>query len=174
SKAKAVNFGIAYGQGAFGLSQNLNIPRKEAKEIIDSYFAKYPKVKEYMDESIAMARENGYCKTIMDRVLRLRDINSANHMVRSQAERIAINAPIQGSAADIVKVAMINVDRFLKQSDFNTKMLLQVHDELVFDVPMEELETITPIIEKLMSEAFKLDVPLVVDSGTGENWLQAH
>ena len=174
SKAKAVNFGIAYGQGAFGLSQNLNIPRKEAKEIIDSYFTKYPKVKEYMDESIAMARENGYCKTIMDRVLRLRDINSANHMVRSQAERIAINAPIQGSAADIVKVAMINVDRFLKQSDFKTKMLLQVHDELVFDVPLEELETITPIIEKLMSEAFKLDVPLVVDSGTGENWLQAH
>jgi len=174
SKAKAVNFGIAYGQGAFGLAQNLGIGRTEAKEIIDSYFTKYPKVKAYMDQSIETAREKGYCETIMGRILPLRDINSANGTVRSQAERIAINAPIQGSAADIIKLAMLDIQQFLKESDLKTKMLLQVHDELVFDVPKVELEEVTPVIEEKMSNAFKLSVPLVVDSGTGENWLAAH
>jgi len=174
SKAKAVNFGIAYGQGAFGLAQNLNISRGEAKEIIDSYFTKYSRVKGYMDESIEQARENGFCTTVMGRVLRLRDINSANHMVRSQSERIAINAPIQGSAADIIKVAMINIHEKLQNSEFKTKMLLQVHDELIFDVPKDEMDLIKPIVEIEMMNAFKLEVPLVVDSGVGENWLQAH
>jgi DNA polymerase-1 len=174
SKAKAVNFGIAYGQGSFGLAQNLNISRSEAKEIIDSYFAKFARVKEHMDNSIALARENGFCQTIMGRVLRLRDINSANHTVRSQAERIAINAPIQGSAADIIKKAMIDIDAWLKASDYKTKMLLQVHDELVFDVPKHELNDVQPVIEEKMANAFALQVPLVVDSGVGENWLQAH
>jgi len=174
SKAKAVNFGIAYGQGSFGLAQNLGIGRTEAKEIIDSYFAKYSSVKAYMDKSIETARENNYCETIMGRILPLRDINSANGTVRSQAERIAINAPIQGSAADIIKLAMLDIHKFLKESDFKTTMLLQVHDELVFDVPKGELEEITPIIEEKMSNAFKLSVPLVVDSGTGDNWLAAH
>jgi DNA polymerase-1 len=174
SKAKAVNFGIAYGQGSFGLAQNLGIGRTEAKEIIDSYFAKYSSVKAYMDKSIETARENNYCETIMGRILPLRDINSANGTVRSQAERIAINAPIQGSAADIIKLAMLDIHKFLEESDFKTKMLLQVHDELVFDVPKGEIEEITPIIEEKMSNAFKLSVPLVVDSGTGDNWLAAH
>ncbi len=174
SKAKAVNFGIAYGQGAFGLAQNLGISRTEAKEIIDSYFAKYSKVKSYMDKSIELAREKGYCETILGRVLPLRDINSANGTVRSQAERIAINAPIQGSAADIIKLAMLDIHAFLKTSNFKAKMLLQVHDELVFDVPKNELTELKPIIEEKMSNAFKLSVPLVVESGTGDNWLAAH
>lgn len=174
SKAKAVNFGIAYGQGSFGLAQNLGISRTEAKEIIDAYFEKFASVKQYMDASIEKARDKGYCETIMGRVLPLRDINSANGTVRSQAERIAINAPIQGSAADIIKVAMLDIHEFLLNSDFKTKMLLQVHDELVFDVPKNELEEITPIIEEKMANAYKLAVPLVVDSGTGDNWLEAH
>ena len=127
-----------------------------------------------MDQSIETAREKGYCETIMGRILPLRDINSANGTVRSQAERIAINAPIQGSAADIIKLAMLDIQQFLKESDLKTKMLLQVHDELVFDVPKVELEEVTPVIEEKMSNAFKLSVPLVVDSGTGENWLAAH
>lgn len=174
SKAKAVNFGIAYGQGSFGLAQNLGISRTEAKEIIDSYFNKYPKVKAYMDQSIETARENNCCTTILGRILPLRDINSANGTVRSQAERIAINAPIQGSAADIIKIAMLDIHNFLLESDFKTKMLLQVHDELVFDVPKNELKEITPIIEEKMAKAYELAVPLVVDSGTGDNWLAAH
>ena len=174
SKAKAVNFGIAYGQGSFGLAQNLNISRTEAKEIIDSYFEKYHGIKSYMDNSIELARENGYCQTIMGRKLNLPDINSANHTVRSQAERIAINAPIQGSAADMIKIAMINVDQMLREGKYSTKMLLQVHDELVFDVPKEELNEVKPKIEWAMENAVKLDVPIVVDSGTGNNWLEAH
>lgn len=174
SKAKAVNFGIAYGQGSFGLAQNLGISRSEAKEIIDAYFGKYPNVKAYMDHSIESAREHGYCQTIMGRILRLSDINSANGTVRAQAERIAINAPIQGSAADVIKKAMIDIHAFLKESDFQTKMLLQVHDELVFDVPKTEVDQIRPIIEAKMANAYLLEVPLVVDSGVGNTWLEAH
>ena len=127
-----------------------------------------------MDNSIELARENGYCQTIMGRKLNLPDINSANHTVRSQAERIAINAPIQGSAADMIKIAMINVDQMLREGKYSTKMLLQVHDELVFDVPKEELNEVKPKIEWAMENAVKLDVPIVVDSGTGNNWLEAH
>ncbi|UTW63912.1 DNA polymerase I [bacterium SCSIO 12741] len=174
SKAKAVNFGIAYGQGAFGLAQNLNISRTEAKEIIDSYFTKYAGVKAYMDASIEKARDNGFCQTILGRKLRLRDIHSSNHTVRAQAERIAINAPIQGSAADIIKKAMINIHRRMKDEKVESKMLLQVHDELIFDVPNQEKELIKNLVEEEMASAVQLVVPLVVDSGFGHNWLEAH
>ena len=142
SKAKAVNFGIIYGVSAFGLSQNLNIPRKEAKEIIDTYFEQYPKLKEYMDNNVVFAKEHGYVETIMNRRRNLKDINSANAIVRGHAERNAVNAPIQGSAADVIKIAMINIYDEFNKHQFKSKMLLQVHDELVFDVYKPELESI--------------------------------
>ncbi|MAX81865.1 MAG: DNA polymerase I [Crocinitomicaceae bacterium] len=174
SNAKTVNFGIIYGISAFGLSQRINISRREAKEIIDNYFEQFPKIKSYMDESIQRARENGYVETILGRRRYLRDINSANAVVRGYAERNAINAPIQGSAADIIKVAMINVDKRFKKEGFRSKMLLQVHDELVFDAHKDEVETITPIIKELMSGAIPMDVPMEVEANTGSNWLEAH
>nr|ACL37082.1 DNA polymerase I [uncultured bacterium] len=173
-KSKSVNFGIIYGQGAFGLSENLNISRTEAKELIDNYFKEYGAIKSYMDRTINFARENGYVKTLLGRKRWLRDITSANATVRSYAERNAINAPIQGSAADMIKVAMINIYNELEKQNFKTKMLLQVHDELVFDVYKPELEKVKPIIEKLMREALPLDVPVEVGLGTGDNWLAAH
>jgi DNA polymerase I len=173
-KSKSVNFGIIYGQGAFGLSENLNISRGEAKELIDNYFKEYGAIKSYMDETINFARENGYVKTLLGRKRWLRDITSANATVRSYAERNAINAPIQGSAADMIKVAMINIYNELQKQNFKTKMLLQVHDELVFDVYKPELDQVKPIIEKLMREALPLAVPVEVGMGTGENWLAAH
>lgn len=173
-KSKSVNFGIIYGQGAFGLSENLNISRGEAKELIDNYFKEYGAIKSYMDDTINFARENGYVKTLLGRKRWLRDITSNNATVRSYAERNAINAPIQGSAADMIKVAMINIYNELERQNFKTKMLLQVHDELVFDVYKPELERVKPIIEKLMSEALPLAVPVEVGLGTGENWLAAH
>jgi DNA polymerase-1 len=174
-KAKAVNFGLAYGQSAFGLSQTLRIPRKEANEIIENYFSNYPGIKKYMADTIAFARENGYIETIMGRRRYLRDINSKNHTVRSQAERNAINSPIQGSAADLIKVAMIHIQERLKNENFQTKMLLQVHDELVFDAHNAELARVIPIIEDEMKNAIPgLRVPIVVDVGTGKNWLEAH
>jgi DNA polymerase-1 len=173
-KAKSVNFGIIYGQGAFGLSENLNISRGEAKELIDNYFKEYSAIKEYMDGEINFARENGYVKTLLGRKRWLRDITSNNATVRSFAERNAINAPIQGSAADMIKVAMINIYTELKKQNFKTKMLLQVHDELVFDVYKPELEIVKPIIEQLMRNALPLSVPVEVGMGVGENWLLAH
>ena len=173
-KAKAVNFGIAYGQGAFGLAQNLNISRGEAKEIIDNYFEQFPGLTRYKDESIQKARKNGYAETIMGRRRYLRDINSKNHVVRSGAERNAINAPIQGSAADIIKVAMINLHDAMAKEKFQSKMLLQVHDELVFDVHKSELDALCPIIQDEMENAYELSVPLVVDINSGNNWLEAH
>ncbi|WP_317899199.1 DNA polymerase I [Aurantibacillus circumpalustris] len=173
-KSKSVNFGIIYGQGAFGLSENLNISRTEAKELIDNYFKEYGAIKSYMDETINFAREHGYVQTLLGRKRWLRDITSNNATVRSYAERNAINAPIQGSAADMIKVAMINIYNELEKQNFKTKMLLQVHDELVFDVHKPELEKVKPIIEKLMSEALPLKVPVEVGLGTGENWLAAH
>ena len=173
-KAKSVNFGIIYGQGAFGLSENLNIPRKEAQELIENYFKEYSAIKNYMDESKALARENGFVKTLLGRKRWLRDINSNNATVRSFAERNAINAPIQGSAADMIKVAMINIANEFEKQNFKSKMLLQVHDELVFDVFKPELDTVKPIIEKLMREALPLSVPVEVGLGTGNNWLDAH
>ncbi|MBN8702850.1 MAG: DNA polymerase I [Bacteroidetes bacterium] len=172
--AKMVNFGIIYGISAFGLSERLNIPRKEAASIIEQYFIKYPGVKEYMDTSIAVAREKGYVQTIMGRKRYLRDINSKNAVVRGFAERNAINAPIQGSAADMIKIAMINIHNEFIKNDFKSKMILQVHDELVFDVHKEELETIKPIIKEKMSAAIKMKIPIEVEIGVGENWLKAH
>ena len=174
SHAKMVNFGIIYGISAFGLAQRLGIKRSEAKEIIENYFAQYPKVKTYMDLSIERAREKGYVETLMGRKRLLKDINSRNAVVRGYAERNAINAPIQGSAADIIKVAMIDVHKAFQQEDFLSKMLLQVHDELVFDAHNDELETIQSIIQQKMENAVQLSVPLEVDMGTGISWLEAH
>lgn len=174
SKAKAVNFGIIYGQSSFGLAQNLNISRGEAKDIIDAYFAQYPKIKAYMDNNIDFAKEHGYVETILHRRRYLKDINSANAIVRGHAERNAINAPIQGSAADIIKIAMINIFEAFEQQQFQSKMLLQVHDELVFDVYKPELETIKTIVKDKMENAFKLAVPLEVEMNSAKNWLEAH
>src|SRR5476651_2628593 len=172
--AKAVNFGIIYGQSAFGLSQNLGIPRKEAADIIDQYFAQYPGIKQYMADTMNFARENGFVQTLMGRRRYLRDINSANATVRGFAERNAINAPIQGSAADMIKIAMINIHRELKAQKLEACMTMQVHDELVFDVPHHEVELIKPIIMENMKNAIKTTVPIMVEIGTGVNWLEAH
>jgi len=174
SAAKSVNFGIIYGISAFGLSQNLGISRTESKEIIDQYFEEFPKVKEYMDHSIALARENEYVETLYGRRRYLKDINSRNAVMRSAAERNAINAPIQGTAADIIKIAMIEVANQITQHELKSKMLLQIHDELIFDVEPGEEEILRSIVEKSMSDASTLDVPLVVDIGVGKNWLTAH
>jgi DNA polymerase-1 len=169
-----VNFGIIYGISAFGLAERLNIPRSEAREIIDNYFAQYPKVKSYMDASIEKAREKGYVETLLGRRRYLRDINSANATVRGFAERNAINAPIQGSAADMIKVAMIRIYDDLAKKKMASRMLLQVHDELVFDAAKDELENLQKLVEKHMKSALKLEVPLEVSMGSGKNWLEAH
>lgn len=174
SKAKAVNFGIAYGQSAFGLAQNLGIKRGEAKEIIDNYYEQFPRLKEFQAEQVEYARQNGFVETIMGRRRYLKDINSSNAVVRGFAERNAVNAPIQGSAADVIKVAMVNIHKLFQQEGFKSRMILQVHDELVFDTVREELETIRPLIVREMEQAVKLIVPLKVDVDTGNNWLEAH
>ena len=174
SKAKMVNFGIIYGISAFGLGQRLSIPRKEAKEIIDSYFEKYPKIKSYMDESIVQAKANGYVETLLGRRRNLKDINSSNAIVRGHAERNAINAPIQGTAADVIKIAMINVLKEMKAKKLNSRMLLQVHDELVFDVDKNEVEIMEKLVKENMENAVNIVVPLEVEMSTGDNWLQAH
>jgi DNA polymerase-1 len=173
-KAKTANFGIIYGISSFGLSQRLRISRTEAKELIDGYFRSYPGVKNYMDESIRIAREKGYVETLLGRRRYLNDIHSRNSFVRGFAERNAINAPIQGTAADIIKIAMINIHRKIHDSHLQTRMILQVHDELVFDVYKPELEQVKEMVTREMENAYPLDVPLVVDSGTGSNWLEAH
>ncbi len=173
-KAKAVNFGIIYGVSAFGLSQNLDISRGEAKEIIDTYFEQYPKLKEYMDNNVVYAKEHGYVETIMQRRRNLKDINSSNAIVRGHAERNAINAPIQGSAADIIKIAMINIHEEMQKKQYQSKMLLQVHDELVFDVFKPELDEIKALVKDKMENAVKLAVPLDVEMNDAENWLLAH
>lgn len=172
--AKMVNFGIIYGISAFGLADRLNISRTEARSIIDNYFAQYPSVKEYMDLSIEKARKKGYVETILGRRRYLRDINSANATVRGFAERNAINAPIQGSAADMIKIAMVNIHRDLETKKMKSKMLLQVHDELVFDAHLSEVEELKPLVEERMKHAIKLKVPVEVGMGTGGNWLEAH
>lgn len=174
NKAKTANFGIIYGITPFGLSERLNIPRGEAKDLIDEYFAMFPDVKRYMDESIARAREAGYVETICGRKRILPDINSRNAVVRGYAERNAINAPIQGSAADIIKVAMIRIFERLNRDNLKSKMILQVHDELNFNVPKEELEKVEKIISEEMEHAIELSVPLKTDIGAGKNWLEAH
>ncbi len=173
-QAKAVNFGIIYGQSAFGLAQNLGIKRKEAKAIIDSYFEQYPRIKTYMDEMLTFAREHGYVETIMKRRRYLKDINSANAIVRGFAERNAINAPIQGSAADVIKIAMINVDKAMVNAKMKSKMLLQVHDELVFDVELSEKDALKELVKTEMENAVDLIVPLEVEEQVADNWLEAH
>jgi DNA polymerase-1 len=173
--AKMVNFGIIYGISAFGLSERLNIPRKEAAAIIENYFQKYPGIKTYMDDSIELAKEKGYVETIMGRRRYLRDINSSNHTVRGFAERNAINAPIQGSAADMIKIAMINIHNDFKAQNLKSKMLLQVHDELVFDVWHEEMDVVKHIVSHRMKTAMPtMKVPMEIGLGTGHNWLEAH
>jgi DNA polymerase I len=173
-KAKEVNFGILYGSTAFGLSQNLNISRTEAAEIIESYFKEFAAIKRYMDDSINSAREHEYVETILGRRRYLRDINSKNISTRGFAERNAINAPIQGSAADIIKIAMISIQRWLEREKLKTKMIMQVHDELVFDLHVSEQEVVKPKIRELMKTAVILDVPMEVEVGVGKNWLEAH
>ncbi len=172
--AKAVNFGIIYGQSAFGLSQNLNIPRKEAAEIIEQYFTQYPGIKRYMSDTMNFARENGFVETIMGRRRYLRDINSANMTVRGFAERNAINAPIQGSAADLIKIAMINIHKDMTAQKLSSKMTMQVHDELVFDVLKTEVDQMKAIITERMKSAIKTQVPIEIEIGEGNNWLAAH
>lgn len=174
SQAKTVNFGIIYGVSAFGLSNQTDLSRSESKDLIDLYFATYPKLQDYIQNQIEFARENGYVQTVLGRRRYLRDINAGNAVVRGAAERNAVNAPIQGSAADIIKIAMINIHRSLSERSFKSKMLLQVHDELVFDVFKPELEEIRVLIKSEMENAFTLKVPLVVDIDTGNNWLEAH
>ena len=174
SKAKAVNFGIIYGQGAFGLAQNLGIPRGEAKSIIEAYFQQFSSLKSYQHETIEFARKQGYIETILGRRRYLADINSANAVVRGFAERNAINAPIQGSAADIIKVAMVNLDREIKKRNMRSRMIMQVHDELVFDAHLNEVDELKNLVAEKMSGAVQLRVPLVVDMNTGTNWLEAH
>ncbi|WP_396186464.1 DNA polymerase I [Flavobacterium sp.] len=174
SNAKTVNFGIIYGVSAFGLSNQTSLSRKESAELIDAYYATYPKLKSYMSSQVDFAREHGYVQTVLGRRRYLKDINSANMMVKSGAERNAVNAPIQGSAADIIKIAMINIHKKLTSENWKSKMLLQVHDELVFDVHNSELEKIQPMIKHEMENAFKMDVPLDVEIGLGKNWLEAH
>ena len=174
SKAKAVNFGIIYGQSAFGLSQNLGIPRKEAKEIIDSYFEEYPTIKKYMENVVAYSRDKGYVETILKRRRYLPDINRSNAIVRGYAERNAVNAPIQGSAADIIKMAMIKVQSEMEQEQLKSKMILQVHDELVFDVYNQEKELLEDLVKRNMENAVDLIVPLDVEYKVADNWLEAH
>lgn len=174
--AKAVNFGIIYGQSAFGLAENLGISRTEAKTIIENYFAQYPAIKTYMDANVQFAKQHGYVATILGRKRWLADINSSNQTVRGFAERNAINAPIQGSAADMIKLAMIEVDKQLRAQQLKSKMVLQVHDELVFDAPKEEVDTLKTLITQAMSAAMLLpnEVPVLVETGVGNNWLEAH
>ena len=174
SAAKAVNFGIIYGQSAFGLAQNLQISRTEAKGIIDAYFEQYGTIKTYMDKVIAQARELGYVETILKRRRYLPDIHSANAVVRGFAERNAINAPIQGSAADIIKLAMVAVHKAMSKENLQSKMILQVHDELVFDVHKDEIEQMQKLVKKAMEDAVAMEVPMEVEMKTAPNWLEAH
>ena len=175
-KAKSVNFGIIYGQGAFGLAENLGISRTEAKEIIDNYKKEFTGIQQYMDETIAFAKANGYVQTLMGRKRWLRDIQSSNFTVRGFAERNAINSPIQGTAADMIKLAMIQTHAAIQKSGMKSKMILQVHDELVFDVVKEEVEEMKSLVIDCMQNALSLPngVPVIAEAGTGKNWLEAH
>jgi len=174
SNAKTVNFGIIYGVSAFGLSNQTNLTRSESKELIDTYYATYPKLRDYIQDQVDFARENGYVQTVLGRRRYLKDINSRNAVVRGAAERNAVNAPIQGSAADIIKIAMIRIHEKLQAGNFKSKMLLQVHDELVFDIYKPELEEMKALIKSEMESAYKLEVPLDVELDIGDNWLEAH
>ena len=174
-RAKMINFGLMYGMSAFGLAQRLNIARAEARAIIERYFAQFPRIQQYMGDTVEGARERGYVETLRGRRRYLRDINSRNHAARAASERIAINAPIQGSAADMIKIAMLDIDRELHGNRLAARMILQVHDELVFEVPHGELEQMRGIVVRGMRDALPLGrVPVVVEVGTGSNWLEAH
>jgi DNA polymerase-1 len=174
SNAKTVNFGIVYGVSAFGLSQQTNLSRTESKELIDTYYSSYPQLKQYISKQVNFAREHGYVVTVLGRRRYLKDINSQNTVVRGAAERNAVNAPIQGSAADIIKLAMIQIHRKIKEGNWKSMMLLQVHDELVFDVLKSEKEAFEKMVKTEMENAFDIGLPLLVDIGFGENWLEAH
>ena len=174
ARAKTANFGIIYGISAFGLSQRMHISRAEARELIDGYFESYPKVREFMDASIGRARENGFVETMFGRKRLLPDILSRNAVVRGNAERNAINSPIQGSAADIIKIAMIRIQQVFEKEQLKSALILQVHDELNFDVWPDELERVKEITRKEMEDAATLSVPLIVEMGEGGNWLEAH
>ncbi|NBX11859.1 MAG: DNA polymerase I, partial [Chitinophagaceae bacterium] len=175
-KAKSVNFGIIYGQGAFGLADNLGISRTEAKEIIANYKREFPGIQQYMDDTIRFAKEKGYVETLLGRKRWLRDINSSNFTVRGFAERNAINSPIQGTAADMIKLAMQKVHRAIQEAGLKSKMILQVHDELIFDALKSEAATLKPLIISSMQDALALpnDVPVIAECGQGDNWLEAH
>lgn len=174
SQAKTVNFGILYGQGAFALAEQTGLSRTEAKEMIASYYETYPKLKKFMADQVTKAQDLGYVETILNRKRHLKDINSANFVVKAHAERNAVNAPIQGSAADVIKLAMIKIDEQLAEQNLKTKMLLQVHDELIFESPLDEVEMASALIKKEMETAYETTVPLLVEVGSGDNWLEAH
>jgi len=173
-KAKEVNFGILYGIGPFGLKTRLGIPQSHAKEIIETYFDTFKKVKNYMNDSVKKAQENGYSETLSGRRRFLKNINSNNRVVRQFEERVAINMPIQGTAADMIKLAMIKIHRELEKQNAKTKMVLQVHDELLFDAHKDEVDEFRPMIKEIMETAMPVDVPITVDTGVGDNWLDAH
>jgi DNA polymerase-1 len=173
-KAKTANFGIIYGISTFGLSERLGVSRAEAKELIDGYFMSFPGVKDYIDTTIENAKRDGYVETLLHRRRYLPDINSRNANVRGYAERNAVNAPIQGTAADVIKIAMVKIADRLKREGLKAEMLLQVHDELNFNVPLGELERVKALVREEMEGAVKLSVPLRVDIGVGANWLEAH
>jgi DNA polymerase-1 len=174
NRAKTANFGIIYGISSFGLAQRLHISRTEAKALIDGYFLMYPKVREYIDAQIESAKAKGYVTTLMNRRRYLSDINSRNNTIRSLAERNAVNAPIQGSAADIIKIAMVNISKKIEQNKLRSRMILQVHDELVFDLFIPEKEELISIVKTLMEQSVSLSVPLIADCGVGNHWLEAH
>ncbi|MBO7635414.1 MAG: DNA polymerase I, partial [Paludibacteraceae bacterium] len=173
-KAKTANFGIIYGISIFGLAERLSIPRAEAKTLIEEYYSTYPTIQSYMQSIIERARENGYVETLFHRKRFLPDINSRNATVRGFAERNAINAPIQGTAADIIKIAMVRIFNRLKKESLKSKMILQIHDELNFNAPNNEVEKLSKIIKEEMESAIQLTVPLIADCGVGDNWLEAH
>jgi len=171
--AKAVNFGIIYGISSYGLSENLGISPGEAKTFIDNYLTTYPGIKEYMDTTIKKAHEDLFVTTLLNRKRHIQELQNSNYMIRQQGERMALNAPIQGTSADIIKKAMVEIHAALKEKNMQTKMIIQVHDELVFDVPKSELEQLKLLIEDIMENTFKLSVPLKVDIEYGDNWYQA-
>ena len=173
-KAKEVNFGILYGLGPFGLKTRLGITQTEAKNVIDSYFSRFKKVRNFMDDSVKHAQKKGYAETLLGRRRFLKNIRSTNRVLRQFEERVAINMPIQGSAADMIKLAMIKIYKELEKRKCRTKMILQVHDELVFDMHKDELDELRPMIKRTMETALPLNVPVVVDTGVGDNWLDAH
>jgi len=172
--AKAVNFGIIYGISPFGLSKNIRVSLKEAKEFIDHYFALYKGVKSYIEQTITDARKNGYVTTILNRRRYLPELNSKNRQMKEFAERTAVNTPVQGSAADLIKIAMINISRAIKSKNLKSKMILQVHDELVFEIPEAEKKMMVDLVNKEMEGVMELKIPLIVDTWIGKNWGEAH